>query len=84
MENILEIAGDGGLTIPASTLAELGWGPGGKVMLRRTEDSFTLHSLPMSARAGARELHKTVADLQGETVTERDTREVHRIQLRKR
>ena len=51
MENILEIGGDGGLTIPAATIAELGWGSGAKVLLRRTGDSFTLQPLPMSAQA---------------------------------
>ncbi len=80
MENILEIGGDGRLTIPAATIAELGWGPGAKILLRRTEDSCSLQSLPMSAQAGARELQKTVADLQGEIVHERDTGEVHRLE----
>lgn len=80
MENILEIGENGGLTIPASTIAELGWGAGAKVLLRRTEDRFTLEPLPMSAQAGAVQLQKAVADLQGEIVHERDTGEVHRLE----
>ncbi|MGE5552126.1 MAG: hypothetical protein ACM3ZC_16600 [Bacteroidota bacterium] len=79
MENILEVAQDGGLLVPAATVAEMGWGPGGKVLLRRTEDTITLNPLPMSAGEGARALQETVADLQGATVPEYGSGEVYRI-----
>ena len=79
MENILEIAGDGALVVPAATVAEMGWSPGEKVLLRRTEDVITLNPMPMSAHAGARELQKTVADLQGKVVDEHGSGEVYRM-----
>ncbi len=79
MENILEVTTEGALVIPAATMAEMGWGPGGKVLLRRTEDVITLNYLPMSAREGALELQKTVADLQGKVLEESRTGEVYRM-----
>lgn len=79
MENILELDDDGGLVIPAATTAEMGWGPGGKVLVRRTEDTLNLNALPMTAREGAEDLQKTVADLQGEAVPEYGSGEVYRM-----
>ena len=63
----------------AATVAEMGWSPGEKVLLRRTEDVITLNPMPMSAHAGARELQKTVADLQGKVVDEHGSGEVYRM-----
>lgn len=78
MEDILEVKTHG-IEIPAAAAAEMGWGTGTKILLRRTGDGLTLHSLAMSAQAGAMELQKDLADLRGEMVTERDTGEIHRL-----
>lgn len=80
MESILEVKGDGELVVPSGALKEMGWDPGDKVLLRRTEDSFNLTRLAMSAGAGAEEVRETVEDLRRRTVApEKGTGELHEI-----
>lgn len=83
MENILEVGRGGELIVPPGVMAEMGWVPGDRILLRRAEDGLSLHPMPMSAQEGGLALSQTIAGLQGETVTERDTGEVHRVGERK-